>query len=394
MYSGIKYSIFFAFLVFSMVTNVLGAITPLVISKFGLTLAQGGLLTFSFMISYLIVSIPAGLFSDMHGKKKTMLLGIAIMFFGLISFLFSVDFIMLLFSTLAAGIGVTFIQVGANTLIEEISKLGEYVKNLNITHALFGVGSFSIPLIVGFLLKNGYDWRIAYVFFTVLAVPLFFIAMKSKAPKHIKDEKLNLKVISAKLRDTGLMSFAFGLFLYVGTEMGIATWMILFLKNEHGISMETGIFALSIFWAMLAIGRFVGGHLTHKYSPKIMLSFFSIGAIVSLALSLFIKADIAIYLMPLMGFFLSIIFPTMFSVAIENTKNNKGIASGILMSSAGGGAIIPYIMGAIGDRYGLIASFSILFATLGYILLRAQTIRKKHIDIEKDLLKEPILETI
>ncbi len=391
-YNALRNSIFLSFLVFAMVTNVLGAVTPLVIEKYDLTLAEGGLLTLSFFIAFGIASIPAGLFVESHGKKTSMLLGIALMFVGALSFPLSNQFILLLLSTLIAGIGVTFIQVGANTLVEDISVAGSYVKNLNITHAIFGLGSFSAPLLVAFLLKNGYDWRLAYLLFVVLCVPLFFITLGAEAPRHIADLQLNLKAIRTKLLDRELMSFALGLFLYVGTEVGIATWLVLFLKNERGMSMETGMLALSLFWALLAIGRYFGGHLTHKFSPRGVLSLFSIGAITCLALGLVGPGTLAIFLIPVVGFFLSVMFPTMFSVAIENTLSNKGIASGILTSAIVGGAIIPYAMGLIGDAYGLAASFSILFLSLGYILLRALAIRKtKRIEFGREPV---VIETV
>lgn len=394
-YPALERSIFFAFLVFAMVTNVLGAITPLVIEKYNLNLAEGGLLTMSFFIAFGISSIPAGLFSDRCGKKASMLLGIALMFLGALAFCLSNQFILLIASTLIAGIGVTFIQVGANTLVEDISASGEYVKNLNITHAIFGLGSFSAPLMVALLLKMGYDWRLAYILFVVLCLPLFFMTFWAGAPKHVADHRLNLGALCNKLLyDRELMSFAFGLFLYVGVEMGIATWLILFLKTERGIGVQTGMLALSLFWAMLAIGRYFGGHLTHKFSPRSVLSCFSVGAMASLALGLLAPGAGAVFLIPAIGFFLSIMFPTMFSVAIENTKSGKGITSGILTSAIIGGAIIPYVMGLIGDRYGLAASFSILFLSLGYILLRALGIRKKRIDVERDLIGEPVLETV
>lgn len=391
----LKHSIFFAFLVFAMVTNVLGAVTPLVIEKYGLSLAEGGLLTLSFFIAFGIASIPAGLFSERYGKKTSMVLGIALMFIGALSFFLSGQFFLLLASTLLAGIGVTFIQVGANTLVEDISPAGEYVKNLNVTHAIFGFGSFSSPLIVGFLLARGYDWRLAYLLFVLLCIPLFFAVFSAKAPTaHVANRRLNLGALWEKLSDLELMSFALGLFLYVGTEVGIATWLILFLKSEHGAGMETGVLALSLFWAMLAIGRYVGGMLAHRFSPKVVLSAFSAGAMAILAIILSVKAAPAALLLPLMGLSLSVMFPTMFSVAIENTRSNKGIASGILMSAVVGGAIIPYVMGLVGDRYGLATSFYLLFISLGYILLRAMTIVRKRTDVEKGMIGEPVLETV
>ncbi len=391
---SLKHSIFFAFLIFAMVTNVLGVVTPLVIEKYSLSLAKGGMLTLSFFIAFGLASIPAGLFSEKYGKKTSMLLGIALMFIGALSFFLSGQFFLLLASTLLAGIGVTFIQVGANTLVEDISPAGEYVKNLNITHAIFGFGSFSSPLIVGFLLGRGYDWRLAYLLFVLLCIPLFFATLKADAPRRVANHGLKLGALWEKLSDRELMSFALGLFLYVGTEVGIATWLILFLKSERGIGMETGVLVLSLFWAMLAIGRYFGGHLTHRVSPKSILSAFSAGAIVLLAIIVSAKTAPAALLLPLMGLSLSVMFPTMFSVAIENTGSNKGIASGILMSAVVGGAIIPYIMGLVGDRYGLTTSFSLLFISLGYILIRAMTILRKRIDVEKGMIGEPVLETV
>lgn len=393
-YRALQRSIFLAFLVFAMVTNVLGAVTPLIIEKYGLSLAEGGMLTLSFFIAFGVASIPAGLFSEKYGKKTSMVLGIALMFLGALSFFFSNQFFLLLASTLLAGIGVTFIQVGANTLVEDISSAGQYVKNLNITHAIFGFGSFSSPLIVGFLLARGYDWRLAYLLFVLLCIPLFFVTLKANAPKHVANHRLNLGALWEKLSDLELMSFALGLFLYVGTEVGIATWLILFLKSERGIGMETGVLALSLFWAMLAIGRYLGGRLAHRFSPKDILSAFSAGAMALLVIIMSVKAAPAAFLLPLMGLSLSVIYPTMFSVAIENTRSNKGIASGILTSAGIGGAIIPYIMGLVGDRYGLAMSFYLLFISLGYTFIRALTIVRKRIDVEKDLIGEPVLETV
>ncbi len=323
-----------------------------------------------------------------------MVLGIALMFLGALSFLVSNQFFLLLASTCLAGVGVTFIQVGANTLVEDISPAGEYVKNLNVAQAIFGLGSFSSPIIVGFLLARGYDWRLAYLLFVLLCIPLFFATLKAGAPRHVANRRLNLGALWEKLSDPELMSFALGLFLYVGTEVGIATWLVIFLKSERGVGMETGLLALSLFWAMLAMGRYVGGQLTSRFSPRAILSAFSAGAIALLAVILSVKAAPAAFLFPFMGLSLSVMFPTMFSVAIENTRSNKGIASGILTSAIVGGAIIPYIMGLVGDRYGLVTSFSLLFISLGYVLIRAITMVGKRTDVEKGVIGEPVVETV
>lgn len=372
MYSAIKYSIFLTFVAFSMVSYTLGAVMPLIIEKFGLTLSQGGIITFASAVVSLFFSIPFGIFSDKYGKKAALLLGIAALFFGSIAFYLSAGFYSVLFSVILIGSAVVLIIVGASPLVEDISKKGEYAKNLNITHMFVGIGASISPLLVGFLLGNGYDWRAVYAIFAALIIPLFFITLKSSAPPHKAERRFDGKILFEKIRDKRLMSYAVGLLLYVGTESGIATWMLVFLKNARGISVESGVVFLSLFLALLAAGRYVGGQLAHKKTPAKILFIFSFGAIFSLASALFFGGIISVYSMPLIGFFLSVMYPTLFSFAIESTENNKGTVSGMIVSISGIGAVIPYIMGVIGDIYGISAAFSILFVPLAYILLVAR----------------------
>ncbi len=378
---NLKYTLFFTFFVFAMLTNVIGAITNILIKEYSLSLGDAGLITLSFFAAYGLASLPGGILAHKYGYKKIFQSGVLLMTIGALFFGLVGTFSMLLLMSFIAGIGVTLIQVSANPLVQYAGPKKDYPGNLSIVHSLFGLGSFLAPLIIMQLVAKDITWRYFYFLIVALSAIVFLSVTRIKVQKQAKDA-FTIKSIFTHFKNLSIISSFIALFFYVGIEMGIAVWLITYLETIRGITPHTGAYLLSFFWLLLALGRFLGGRLLNTHTPKTLVTTFSILGAISLALALFGNTTISIIFLPLVGFFCSILFPTIYSVTIENQKNGHSVVSGILFTAVTGGAIIPCLIGITADTYGLTAGLSILFISFLVVFLKGLSIKRTHIDIE------------
>jgi fucose permease len=160
-----------------------------------------------------------------------------------------------------------------------------------------------------------------------------------------------------------------GIFFYVGSEQGISYWMTKFLSNYHGINPETaGANVVSYFWGLMTIGGILGLVLLKLLDSKLVLRFFTILAMISLAFALFGSSNISLWAFPISGFFLSVMWPIIVSLGLNSVSKHHGSFAGILMSGIAGGAIVQLLIGGISDLSSLKTGMMFLFLSLGYIL--------------------------
>ncbi|MFH1433200.1 MAG: MFS transporter, partial [archaeon] len=344
-------------------------------------LGEAGLINLSFFAAYGLISLPAGLLAHRYGNKPVFALGILLMTIGALFFGLVRTFTLLLPMLLIAGIGVTFIQVAANPLAQYTGPKKDYARNLNIIHSLFGFGSLIAPIIVIKMVSSGMSWRYFYYLLVALSLILLYSALKIKVPAHIRDG-FSAKSIISHFKNTSVITSFIALFFYVGIEAGLAVWLITYLETIKGIDPSTGVYFLSLFWLLLAVGRLGGSHLLKEHCPKTIITTFTLLGAISLALGLYGSAAMSMVFLPLIGLFYSVMFPTIYSVAIENEPHAHSVISGILFTAVIGGAIIPYLIGIAGDRYGLTAGLSIIFLGFLIILLKGLTIKSAHVCLE------------
>ncbi len=375
---NLKYTLLFTFFVIALLTNVIGAVTNILIKEYSLSLGNAGLITLSFFASYGLASLPAGVLAHKYGYKIIYATGVLLMTLGSLFFALVSTFNMLLMMSFIAGIGVTLIQVSINPLVQQAK---DYPRNLNIAQSLFGIGSFLAPLVIMQLVAKDIGWRYFYFMIVALSAIVFLSATKIKVQKQANDA-FTIKSILNHFKDVSVISSFIALFFYVGVEMGAAVWLITYLETIRNIDPKTGAYLLSFYWLLLAIGRYLGGHLLKTHTPKTLVTTFSILGAISLALALFGNTTHSIIFLPLVGFSCSVLFPTIYSVTIENQKSGHSVVSGILWTAVIGGAMIPYLIGIIADAYGLTAGLSILFISFLVIFLKGLSIKRTHADIE------------
>jgi len=166
-----------------------------------------------------------------------------------------------------------------------------------------------------------------------------------------------------------VLLYFLGIFAYVGTEQGVANWISQFLKTYHGYDPQlVGAKTVSWFWGMMTAGCLLGLVLLKLWDSRKVLVWFVSAAFVCLSAALFGPGPVALYAFPLMGFCASVMWSIVFSLALNSLDSHHGSFSGILCTGIIGGAIVPLVIGWLGDRIGLRQGMFVLYLTLGYIL--------------------------
>jgi MFS transporter, FHS family, L-fucose permease len=171
------------------------------------------------------------------------------------------------------------------------------------------------------------------------------------------------------LRMRPVWLFFLGIITYVGTEQSLANWMSQFLSTYHHFSpTQEGAHAVGLFWGLMSLGCLLGLVLLKLFDAQRVLAAFTLCALVLLGLALYGPANVALLAFPTLGFFLSVMYSIVFSTALNSVSRNHGAFSGILCTGILGGAIVPLLVGVLGDHLGLRTALLTVFATLSFIL--------------------------
>lgn len=385
--------IFFIFFVISFLTNIIGPLVPEVIKGFNVSKGMAGLLNFSFFIAYGVMSIPAGILTEKYKEKKMITAAFILATAGALLFSFFPSFGIYLISLFLIGLGMAILQVAINPLLRVSGGEEHFAFSSVLAQLFFGGASFLSPLMYSYLVTNlstgntsnlllstldgivpeNLKWVSIYWIFAVIAFAMVLIVLASKFPKvELKeDEKVgNFGIIKELLKNKTVILFFFGIFAYVGSEQGVASWISKFLSDYHGMNPEVeGAKAISMYWGMLTVGCILGLGLLKLIDSKLVLRIFSIAAMISLATALLTGNGMTAYYGFIgVGFFASVMWSVIFSLALNSIKSNHGAFSGILCSGIIGGAIVPLIVGVLSDYIGLRGGMAFVFITLTYIL--------------------------
>ena len=167
-----------------------------------------------------------------------------------------------------------------------------------------------------------------------------------------------------------LLLGAIGIFLYVGGEVSIGSFLINFIgeRNIAGLSHAEAANYVSYYWGAAMVGRFIGFVVMRYVSPGKALAFNASVSIALILVAVFGSGQLAMWSLIAVGLFNSIMFPTIFSMALHKLGAQTGQGSGILCMAIVGGAIVPFIQGAMADSMGLQLSFLVPAACYIFIL--------------------------
>ncbi len=386
--------IFLIFFVISFLTNILGPLIPDIIDSFVLSLTLAGFLPFSFFVAYGVMSIPAGALVERYGEKPVMVSSFILAFIGALLFATFPYFSVAMVSLFLIGIGMAMLQVAINPLLRTAGGEEHFAFNSVMAQLIFGAASFLSPQVYSYLVKNLEDravevnfiittlanvvptdlpWISLYWLFTVIALVMVIVIASARLPKvELKEDERAGAWETYKLlfKNKLVILYFLGIFAYVGTEQGVANWISKFLSTYHGFDPQTvGADAVSYFWGLMTAGCLLGLLLLKLLDSRKVLIGFSSAAIITLSIALFGSAKISLYAFPLIGFFASVMWSIIFSLALNSVEKHHGSFSGILCTGIIGGAILPLIVGMLGDLFGLRFGMLFLYLTLSYILI-------------------------
>jgi FHS family L-fucose permease-like MFS transporter len=210
-------------------------------------------------------------------------------------------------------------------------------------------------------------WAFALVFVALIAGTMWLTIPRVDLAES--ERSGGLGTYRTLIADRYVRLFFVGIVAYVGTEQSLANWMSQFLSVYHHFSpTREGANAVGRFWGLMSIGCLLGLALLKLLDAKIVLAAFTLLAFACVGLALFGPAHVALLAFPVSGFFLSVMFSIIFSLALNSVSQHHGALSGILCTGILGGAIVPLLVGMLGDHVGLRMAMTAIFATLAFIL--------------------------
>ncbi len=382
------------FFIWGFLTCLNDILIPHLKAVFDLNYTQAMLIQFTFFTAYAIVSLPSGFLVEKIGYKKGIIIGLITAGIGCIIFypaagMRSYPVFLLALFILASGI--TLLQVAANPYVAILGKPQTASSRLNLTQAFNSLGTTVAPYFGSLVilavavktteeLNNMSDTAIsAYksaeagavqVPYLGLAAALLIIAgifALIKLPE-IKGGAVSALDEHGLSRDSAhksaweykhLILGAVGIFVYVGAEVSIGSFLVNYLGQPDiaGLAESQAGKFVSFYWGGAMIGRFIGAAVQRKIKPGYVLAFNAIVASVLVITSMLSFGEVAMWSILLVGLFNSIMFPTIFTLAIEGLGKHTGQGSGILCMAIVGGAIIPLLQGVLADNMGIHHAF-------------------------------------
>ena len=383
--------ILLTFFVISFLSNIIGPLIPEMIEDFKLSLTMAALLPFSFFIAYGLMSIPSGIWLSKYGEKAVMLIAFLISFLGALLFALFPGYIMALSSLFLIGTGMAMLQVVINPLLRVAGGEENLAFYSIMGQLFFGLASFLSPLVYSylainspgsgesnffkkvfnFLVPENLSWITLYWMFALISLIMVLVISFFRFPKVSlkEDEKIGAyETHIGLIKNRTVILFFLGIFFYVGSEQGVANWISKFLSVQHGYDPQTtGARAVSWFWGLMTVGTFVGLFLVKMFDSRKVLLVFTASAVACLSFSLFGSKEVSLVALPAIGFFASVMWPVILSLALNSIKQHHGSLSGILITGIAGGAIVPLIIGGLGDLFGLRFGMFFLYLSFGYV---------------------------
>jgi len=390
---GMVALVFLTFFVISLVTNVIGAINPDVGKSFDLSLTLVGLLPFAFFIAYGVMSIPSGMLLERYREKPVMIAAFSVAFGGAMLLSLLPSYPVFLVSLFLVGSGMAALQVAINPLLRVSGGEEHFAFNSVMAQLIFGGASFLSPLLYSYFVQNigqpggqgkpliglmsrlvpaPFPWLAVYWVFAAMVVLMVAVLAAARFPLVVKKDEEKAGAWAAHkalFKDRTVQLFFLGIFAYVGTEQGVSFWISKFLNVYHGYDPQTvGAGRVALFWLLMTVGGLLGLVLLKLFDSRRVLVAFAAAAMVFLSLALFGPGRLALVMFPLMGFAASVMWPIIFSLALNSVPAHHGSFSGILCTGIIGGALVPLVVGRLGDMFGLRQGMFFLYLTLGYIL--------------------------
>ena len=406
------------FFMVGFLTALNDVIIPHLKSIFELSYKEAILVQVAFFTSYFVFSYPGGKLVDWLGYKRAMVVGLLVMAVGALGFLPAAKlalFPIFLGALVVLAAGMTTVQVAVNPYVTIIGPAAGAASRLNLVQAFNSVGTFIAPrlgaiFILGavaapvtperlhsmseaarqlYRTTQASSVRLPYIgialVLALLALALAMIKLQSHNAVADNTQDFRPGAFAEAFAPAGsiwnkpwLLAGALGIFVYVGAEVSIGSLLINYmgLPQIASFDAETAAKYLSFYWGGAMIGRFIGSAVLQRVRTGILLSLAGVFALLLVGTSLVTHGHTAMWALIAVGFFNSIMFPSIFTLGVQDLGPLTSKGSSLMIAAIVGGAVIPFITSFLADRNGLQSAFIvpalcyIYIAVFGFFAIR------------------------
>jgi MFS transporter, FHS family, L-fucose permease len=378
------------FFMWGFVTCLNDILIPHLKSIFDLNYAEVMLVQFAFFSGYFIFAMPAGKLIEWIGYKRTMIVGLLTMAVGAILFLPAASlpsFPFFLAALIIVAAGMTALQVSANPYVSVLGPSATFSSRLNLTQAFNSLGTTIAPYFGSLLILSSAPKSIAevrrmapdvlqqyrlheaatvkfpYLLIALTLVVLAGVISFFKLPA-IRDSEDTASTeadgrTASIWKQRHLVLGVLGIFVYVGAEVAIGSFLVNYFSQPYvrGMTEKTAAAYVSFYWGSAMVGRFIGSAVLQKLRGGVVLGVAAIAAFLLVTTSILSFGSLAMWSIILVGLFNSVMFPSIFALALAGLGPLMGRGSGLLVAAIVGGAIIPVVEGALADRIGIHHAF-------------------------------------
>jgi len=364
---------------------------PFVKELFSFGYTQAALVQFCFFGAFALMAIPSSKILEKLGYKRGIVLGLAIMGIGALLFYpasKAVYYPLFLGALFVLATGVTMLQVAANPYVAVLGPAKTAASRLNLAQGFNSVAKIIAPLFGSYFILAGMDGlpkaqqaEAVQVPYIGLAIALFLLAgvfyfLQLPDMKDLESQKAANEVVTNKKsiwEFPHLLLGALAIFMYVGAEVSVASFLTSFLGEESiaGLKAENAGKYLSFYWGGLMVGRFLGAAILQKMASHTLLAIMAIAAIILLVIGILTTGWVAAWSIILVGFCNAIMWSNIFTLSIDGLGKFTSQGSGLLVTAIVGGAILPLIQGFLADNIGLQTSYIVPALAFVYIFYYA-----------------------
>lgn len=363
------------FFLFGFITCLNDILIPHLKNVFQLNYAQTMLIQFCYFGAYFIVSVPASTLISHISYKWGIVVGLLMGAVGCVLFIPAASYQvyeLFLGALFVLASGVTILQVAANPYITTLGTAETAASRLTLTQAFNSLGTTIAPFFGSYLIlstavtdantaASADSVRFPYLLLSLALLALAIIFAVLKLPDVRRTIEAQEVTEGSAWQYRHLLLGAIGIFLYVGAEVSIGSFLVNFLNLPEvaGLPESQAAHYVSFYWGGAMVGRFVGSAVMRYADSRKVLAFNASIAILLLLVTMFSNGSLAMWAVLSIGLFNSIMFPTIFSLAVNGLGKHTSQASGILCIAIVGGAIVPLIQGVFADYIGVHLAFII-----------------------------------
>ncbi|WP_119968718.1 sugar MFS transporter [Shewanella japonica] len=384
------------FFMWGFLTCLNDILIPYLKSMFELSYTQAMLVQFCFFGAYFIVSVPAGALVGKIGYQKGIVTGLAIACVGCLMFYPSASYAsywMFLSAFFVLAAGITILQVAANPYVSALGPAETASSRLTMTQAFNALGTTVAPFFGSYLILSNMSHsddsaavesatieavhqastvQVPYLMLAgalcVLAIIFFVLKLPVLGISEQNTQQSSSDTGSA-WKFPHLVLGAVGIFVYVGAEVGIGSFLINFLTQPDigGFTEAQAAKYIAYYFGGAMVGRFIGALVMQKIAAGKVLAFNAICAVLLVAVAMLAEGTTAMWALLLVGLCNSIMFPTIFSLALTDLKQHTSQGSGVLCLAIVGGAIVPLLQGMLADSFGIQMAFILPLVCYAFI---------------------------